>query len=103
MNQKNEEIDGIEEADLELTDDMSDDFESEEIEETNYDLSDSGIEKPSGEPEATRALVFPLTQTQYEVVIMAIQHVKDQFDYPIGDGQAATLICGDYLAGVEHE
>lgn len=103
MNQRSEEteeVDEVDEADLEVDEsDDSDDIEFEGEEDEDYDLGK--IE--SNEPEATRAIVFALTQTQYEVVIMAIQHIKDQFDYPISDGKACELICGDYLSGVEHE
>lgn len=96
MNQINKEDEEIDEADLEVVDEESDDIEFEE-EDEDYDLGEKKID----EPEATRAIVIPLTQTQYEVVMMAIQHVRDQFDYPIMDGKAVELICIEFLNSPE--
>jgi len=105
MNQKNEETDEIEEIEeLDSIDSEDDSIDSEEIEfEGNPEEDEDSEDKVDNEPEATRAIVIPLTQTQYEVVMLAIQHIKDQFDYPIYDGKAIELICGEFLSGVKHE
>jgi len=92
-----DELDDIEEE-LDTDSVDSDDVDiDEEIEEIDVD------ENESSEPEATRAIVIPLTQTQYEVVIMALQHIKDQFDFPISDGKAEEILAAEYLSGIEHE
>jgi len=107
MNRKNEEteeIEEIEEADLEVSDDESRDSDDIEFEEDSEEDDDYDLGKvETNEPEATRAIVIPLTQTQYEVVMLAIQHIKDQFDYPIGDGKATEILAAEYLAGATHE
>lgn len=95
MNQ-NEEIENIEETDLDLSE--ADDFEVDE-EEIEIDTDD----KEKTDQEATRAIVITLTQTQYEVVVQAIQHIKDQFDYPIYDGKAVEIMAAEYLGGVKYE